>query len=181
MQKTNKKQFSVEKVIKWKGYNIFFDSWINTKINEVENKIPHITNLATTAALTAHENTIPNVSNLVKKTDHNTKISEIEYEITIYHDHDKYITTQEFNKLTSEKLTARLAQANLSSKSDIANCVKNTDLDDKLKNLNTKNTSNKRNTCLLKMNLKNYRHLTRSLLTFGIWHLKSFYWSKLLF
>ena len=85
-----------------------------------------------------------------------------------YHDHDKYITTQEFNKLTSEKLAARLAPANLTSKSDIANCAKNTDLDDKLKNLNTKTTSNKRNTYLLKMNLKNYRHLTRSLLTFGI-------------
>ena len=38
-------------------------------------------------------------SNLVKKTDYNTKISEIEKKITD-HDHDKYITTQEFNKLT---------------------------------------------------------------------------------
>ena len=38
------------------------------------------------------------------------------------------MTTQEFNKLTAESFTARLAQANLASKSDIANFVKNTDL-----------------------------------------------------
>ena len=38
------------------------------KISEVENKIPSFTNLATTTALTAFENKIFNVSNLVKKT-----------------------------------------------------------------------------------------------------------------
>ena len=38
-----------------------------------------------------------NVSNLVKKIDYNTKIIEIENKITTDHDHDKYITTQEFN------------------------------------------------------------------------------------
>ena len=49
----------------------------------------NITNLATTTtALTAVENKIPNVSNLVKKTDYNTKISEIEKKNT---DHDKCI------------------------------------------------------------------------------------------
>ena len=54
--------------------------------------------MATTTALAAVENEIPNVSNLVKKTDYNTKISEIENEITTDHDHAKYITTQEINK-----------------------------------------------------------------------------------
>ena len=53
-----------------------------------------------------------------KKTDYNTKISEIENKITTDHDHDKYITTQEFNKLASENFTARLAQANLARKND---------------------------------------------------------------
>ena len=62
---------------------------LNAKINEVKGE-----------PLTAVENKIPNVSNLVKKTDYNTKISEIENKITTDHDHDKYITTQEFNKLT---------------------------------------------------------------------------------
>ena len=39
----------------------------NVKITEIEGKIPSITALATTAALVAVENKIPNVSNLVKK------------------------------------------------------------------------------------------------------------------
>ena len=52
------------------------------------------------------------------------KIIEIENKITTDHDHDRYITTQEFNKLTSEICTARLAQANLASKSDIVNFIK---------------------------------------------------------
>ena len=40
----------------------------NAKITEIESKIPSITGLATTAALTtAVENKIPDVSNLVKK------------------------------------------------------------------------------------------------------------------
>ena len=61
---------------------------------KLKKEIPDITNLVTTTALTAVENKIPNVSNLVKKTDYNTKISEIENKITTDHDHDKYITTQ---------------------------------------------------------------------------------------
>ena len=97
---------------------------LNAKIKEVKNKIPNITNLATTSAPTAVETKIPNVSNLVKKTDYNTTISETENEITTDHDHKKYITTQEFNKLTSGNFTARLAQANLASKNDIANFAK---------------------------------------------------------
>ena len=105
----------------------------------------NITNLATTTtALTAVENKIPNVSNLVKKTDYNTKISEIENKITTDHDHDKYITTQEFNKLTSEYFTGRLKQANLGTKGDITNSVKKTDFDNKLKDLKSnKNKFNK--------------------------------------
>ena len=60
------------------------------------------------------------------------------------HDHsNKYVATQGFDKLTAQKFAARLVQANLESKNDIANFVKKTDFDDKLKNLNKKNTSNK--------------------------------------
>ena len=68
----------------------------------------NINNLATTTALTAVENEIPNVSNLVKKTDYNTKISETENKIGTDYDHDKYIITQEFNKLTSDNFNAKL-------------------------------------------------------------------------
>ena len=42
-----------------------------------------------------------------KKTDYNKKISKIENKITTDHGHDKRITTQEFNKLTSENFTSR--------------------------------------------------------------------------
>ena len=91
--------------------NLATNPSLNAKINEVKGEIPNITNLATTTALTAVENKIPNVSNLIKKTEYNTKISETENKITTDHDHDKYITTQEFNKFTSEIFTVRFKQA----------------------------------------------------------------------
>ena len=50
---------------------------LNAKITEIESKIPSITSLATNFAFTAVENKIPDVSSLVKKTDYNTKISEV--------------------------------------------------------------------------------------------------------
>ena len=78
----------------------------------------------------------------LKKTDYNTKISEIEHEITADH-HDKYITIQEFNKLRAQNFSSRLVQANLASKNDIVNLVKKTDFDNKLKHLNKYVTSNK--------------------------------------
>ena len=58
------------------------------------------------------------------------------------YDPDKYITTQELNKLTSNNFTARLAKANLASKNNIAKFVKKTDFDDKLEHLNEKFTAN---------------------------------------
>ena len=54
------------------------------------------------------------------------KINGIEKKITD-HDQDKYIATQEFNKLTAEHFTEGLAGANIISKSDIAALVKKTD------------------------------------------------------
>ena len=65
---------------------------------------------------------------LVKKTDYNTKITEIEKKLTA-HNHDKYITTPEFNKLTADVFNAKLAQASLVTK---------TDFDAKLWSLNRK-------------------------------------------
>ena len=126
---------------------------LNAKINEVKGEIPSINNLATNTALTAVENKIPNVSNLVKKTDYNTKINEIEKKITD-HDHDKYITTPEFNKLTAENFAARLAQANLVTK---------TDFDNKLINFIMELTQTKQMIYLLKMNQKHYKHSIQSI------------------
>ena len=54
--------------------------------------MPSISGLVTNSTLTAVENKIPDVSNLIKKIDYNTKIKEIEKRV-IDHDHDKYITT----------------------------------------------------------------------------------------
>ena len=48
----------------------------------MEGKIPSITGLATNSALTAIENEIPDVSSLVKKTNYNTKISEIKNKVS---------------------------------------------------------------------------------------------------
>ena len=57
--------------------------------------------LATNLALTAVENKIPDVSSLVKKTNYDTKLSDIEKKIA-HNNHDKYITAQEFNKLITD-------------------------------------------------------------------------------
>ena len=48
-------------------------------------------NLASTTTLTTVENKISNVSNLIKKTDYNTKIGEIKNKIATDSDHDNYI------------------------------------------------------------------------------------------
>ena len=39
----------------------------NTKVTEIENKIPDVSSLATNTVVTTVENKIPSVSNLVKK------------------------------------------------------------------------------------------------------------------
>ena len=68
--------------------------------------------MPTKTASTTIENKIPVVSNLVKKTEYNTKITDIENKLN-NHNHDKYIDTSEFNKLAVDVFNARLAQANL--------------------------------------------------------------------
>ena len=92
--------------------------------------------------MTAVENKIPDVSNLVKKIDYDTKISEVGKKVTD-NDHDIYITTSTFNDLTVKSFAARLAQANLVTK---------TDFDTKLIRPNKKLTQIKQNIYLLKMN-----------------------------
>ena len=49
---------------------------------------------------------------MVKKTDYDTKVTEIENKLND-HNHDKYITTPEFNTLAADVFNARLAHANL--------------------------------------------------------------------
>ena len=88
------------------------------KLTELENKIPDVSNLATKTVLTTVENKIPDVSSLVKKTDYITKVTKIKNKL-YNHNHNKYITTLEFNTLAADVFKVRLAQANLIVKTDL--------------------------------------------------------------
>ena len=112
------------------------------KLTELE--IPDVRRLAIKSALTAVENKIPDISSLVKKTDYNTKITELEKKL-IDRNHGKYITIPEINKLSTEVFVARLKQANLVTK---------TDFDYKLKRLNHKINSNKTKHVVVENELK---------------------------
>ena len=72
---------------------------------------------------------------------------------------NKYITAQEFNKLTSEKFNSRLTEAYLSSKNGVVNFVKRTGFDDEVKNLNKKVTLNKTKHALAENKFKNLQTL----------------------
>ena len=92
--------------------------------------------------MTTVENKIHDVNNLVKKTDYDTKVTEIQYKLNI-HNHDKYIDTSEFNKLAVDVFNERLAQANLVTKTHFDNTVSS---------LTNNTASNKTKKHLLKTN-----------------------------
>ena len=93
------------------------------------------------------ENKIPSISGLVKKTGYNTHITDIENKLN-NHNHDKYVATSEFNTLAANVFNARLAQANLITK---------TDFYAKLSSLNRKITANKTKHFLNDKDLSYYR------------------------
>ena len=68
--------------------------------DEIKSEIPSIAGLATTAALNAIDNKTPDVSSLVKKTDCDTKISDIGSTYFNSSDYDKFIN----NVLDAETL-----------------------------------------------------------------------------
>ena len=77
---------------------------------------------------------------LLKKTDYNTRITEIENKLT-NHNHDKYISTPEFTNLAAV-FNARLLQANLVMKTNFDNTVSNLDskiAENKIKNKSIEN------------------------------------------
>ena len=92
------KQNLVKKVnmlIKHARYEWFSDyNYLNTRISEVDNKIPDTSSLVTATVL-------------------NTKIGEVKNR---FPDHAKNITTSEFNKLIAEDFAAILKQVDLVSK-----------------------------------------------------------------
>ena len=115
----------------------------NTKVTEIEDKIPDFSSLVTKSALAAVENKISDVSSLVKKTDYNTKISEIENKVN-NQNHGKYITTPEFNTMAADVFKARLA-----AQTDL---IRKPHFDFRLKKLVTELLKIRLNTCWLKMN-----------------------------
>ena len=78
----------------------------------------------------------------LKKTDYDTKVTEIENKLNNHNRH-KYITTPEFNTLAADVFNARLSQANLVTKTNFDNTVSS---------LNSKIGKNKTKMSLLKMN-----------------------------
>ena len=106
-----------------------------TKRAELENKISDISNLAAKAAITTVENKIPSVNKPVKNKQTITqKLVKLKKKKKITdHNHDKYITTPEFNTLAASAFNARLSQANLITK---------TDFDTKVSSLDSKTAAN---------------------------------------
>ena len=93
---------------------------------QIEGNIPSISGLATTAALTAIENNIPDISNQFKKTDYDAKTSDIE---------SKHFTTADYNKFTSQRVDANIRQKELVDKSAITKFTNNVDLNKKVATL----------------------------------------------
>ena len=95
--------------------------------------------------MTAVKNKIPDVNGLIKKNDFDTKTSEIEKKIND-HDHDKYITTPEFNTMAASTFNARLATK--------TGLIRKPEFDDKLKGISDTFPKNKTKHLLVENELK---------------------------
>ena len=82
-----------------------------------------INGLATNAPLTAVKNKIPHVSNLVKNTDYETKISDIE---------TKYIATADYNKFTKDIVDNQMKSKNLVNGSDRSDFISGPELNEEV-------------------------------------------------
>ena len=102
------------------------------KYISLKKKQPSITNLATTTPVTAVENKMCNVSNLVKKLTIAQKLVTLKIKLPLV----MIMINILLLNSTAGNFAARLAQENLASVNYIANFVKETDFDDKFKNLN---------------------------------------------
>ena len=91
------------------------NAFLNTKINEVKSEIPSITDLTTTAAITAIENKIPNVSDLVEKADIDAEIKDIK---------GKYLTKSDYNQFTNNILDQKITAIMLVNESGLNEKIK---------------------------------------------------------
>ena len=126
-------------------------------LTELESKIQDVSSLAKKTVLTAVENKIPDVSSLVNNNNNNNNNNKIVIIIIqesesvrlkkklVDHNHDKYITTPEFNTLAACVFNSRLAQTNFITKMEF---------DAKLSSLNRKITSNSSKNLLVENELK---------------------------
>ena len=89
-------------------------------------------------------NKLSDITNLATNNTLDAKVNEVKNKNTWYNNHN---TNTKFKKLRGENFAARLVQANLTGKNDIADSVEKTNFDDKLKNLNTKITTKKKKVC----------------------------------
>ena len=112
----------------------------NSKITEVEGKIPSFSGLATSSALSAVENKIPDVSSLVKKTNFDAKVTEIEGITGI---------TSITGLATNSGLTAVENKI-----PNVTSLVTKTDFDAKLKDISDRVTKNKSKHLLVENELK---------------------------
>ena len=89
-----------------------------TQINQIQKK-----------KVTAVENEIPDVSNLVKKRIYDAKISDI---------HSKYITTADYNRFTKNIVDNSIKNEDIVDKSAIGGFISNAELDKKSNNFSNK-------------------------------------------
>ena len=101
----------------------------DTKITDILGKIPIITGLVTTAALAAVEKKIQNVSDLVKKTKYDAKVSEI---------YIKYFNRSDYDNFTTDILNTKIKQKKLVDESDISRFKYKFDLEKKIRTLGAK-------------------------------------------
>ena len=110
-----------------KSIPLILVNWVAKKIVMLRSKIKkkkYLVLLSYSAAVTAVENKIPNISNQVKKEDYVEKIKEIE---------GKYFTTYDYNKITNNIHDAKIKNKILVNRSDISGIIHNTDLDEEKK------------------------------------------------
>ena len=93
---------------------------------------------------------------------------KLKKKITDYDHSNKYITTQEFNKLTSENFAAKLKQVNFTSKTDIAKFVSTTDFDNNLLICNKRINSNKTKHVLVENELNELSKIVEAISTKGL-------------
>ena len=95
-------------------------------MTDIEGKIPSISGLATKTSLTAVKNKIPNIKSLVKKQIITQKFLKLKRNLLIII-MINVLRHPEFNTLAADVFNARLAQANLITKTDFDAKLSNRD------------------------------------------------------